>query len=51
MVEEMRYFSFETSSKGTAGIGPKLARQGNLSGGLSLWMQKALKTPESMQNP
>jgi hypothetical protein len=47
----MKYFSFETGSEGTADMGCKPVRQGHLSGGLCLWMLKALKTPELKQNP
>jgi hypothetical protein len=46
-----RYVSFDASSKGTADIGCKLARQAYLSGGLCLWMQKASKSPAAKQNP
>jgi len=46
-----RYAGFDASSGGTAGGGCKPARQGYLPGGLCLWMQKALKTPVSKQNP
>jgi len=55
----MRYFSFDESSGGTANVGCKPVRQGTcpepaegyLPGGLCLWMQKAVQTPESKQNP
>ncbi len=46
-----RYDSFDACSEKTAGIGCKPVWQMNLTGGLYLWMQKALKTPESKQNP
>jgi hypothetical protein len=42
---------FDTSSERTADIGFKPVRQGYLSGGLCLWMQKAINSPESKQNP
>jgi hypothetical protein len=40
-----RYDDFDASSKGTADIGYKPARQMYLLGGLCLWMQKVFKTP------
>ena len=49
-MEGMRHFSFDSSSERTAGIGCKPVRLMNSPGGLCLWMQKALKTPESKQN-
>jgi hypothetical protein len=42
---------FDVSSKRTADIGCKPVRLMNSLRGLCLWMQKALKTPESKQNP